>query len=392
MEASRRARQTWRRPDRARAHSARGMLPRGRFLPAERAQGMHARETRPSLPLALFPFLVGYMNNDLVGLLASLVPIPQCHFLMAGAWDKDPCSPSTHHHIGRGVGGPARRAFLSTSPGMRVRASRSADTRSTRALPPHAVPPHPAGYTPVTLDNEESKAAAIVRKTTVLDVMRRLLQARRAGPALATGGPPCTRSAHAHGGLAPGCGARAPGSMSAPSCRLGCGATTALGPLSIDAQAASLRPKSPSKPNPTQPLPRHLAMQPKNMMVSLPVRARGLEQARYISLLNIIQGEVDPSQLHASLLRIRERRLASFIEWGPASIQVALSRRSPYTRAGHRVSGLALANNTSIRHLFNRTIAQFDKLFQRKAFVDNYKASLHGRDLRGLVPVLVWRE
>lgn len=26
----------------------------------------------------------GYMNNDLVGLLASLVPIPQCHFLMAG--------------------------------------------------------------------------------------------------------------------------------------------------------------------------------------------------------------------------------------------------------------------------------------------------------------------
>lgn len=29
----------------------------------------------------------GYMNNDLVGLLASLIPIPQCHFLMAGAWE-----------------------------------------------------------------------------------------------------------------------------------------------------------------------------------------------------------------------------------------------------------------------------------------------------------------
>ncbi|KDD74765.1 tubulin/FtsZ family GTPase domain-containing protein, partial [Helicosporidium sp. ATCC 50920] len=26
----------------------------------------------------------GYMNNDLAGLLASLIPIPQCHFLMAG--------------------------------------------------------------------------------------------------------------------------------------------------------------------------------------------------------------------------------------------------------------------------------------------------------------------
>jgi tubulin gamma len=26
----------------------------------------------------------GYMNNDLMGLLASLVPTPRCHFLMTG--------------------------------------------------------------------------------------------------------------------------------------------------------------------------------------------------------------------------------------------------------------------------------------------------------------------
>lgn len=26
----------------------------------------------------------GYMNNDLVGLIASLIPIPRCHFLMTG--------------------------------------------------------------------------------------------------------------------------------------------------------------------------------------------------------------------------------------------------------------------------------------------------------------------
>ena len=64
------------------------------------------------------------MNNDLVGLLASLIPVPQCHFLQAG-------------------------------------------------------------YTPLTLDAEDLAAAggptagaggSIVRKTTVLDVMRRLLQ------------------------------------------------------------------------------------------------------------------------------------------------------------------------------------------------------------------------
>lgn len=33
------------------------------------------------------------------------------------------------------------------------------------------------GYTPVTLDGEDAKAG-IIRKTTVLDVMRRLLQVR----------------------------------------------------------------------------------------------------------------------------------------------------------------------------------------------------------------------
>lgn len=55
----------------------------------------------------------GYMNNDLVGMIASLIPTPRCHFLMTS-------------------------------------------------------------YTPFTSDKIEQAKA--VRKTTVLDVMRRLLQ------------------------------------------------------------------------------------------------------------------------------------------------------------------------------------------------------------------------
>lgn len=53
-------------------------------------------------------------------------------------------------------------------------------------------------------------------------------------------------------------------------------------------------------------------------------------------------------QVHTSLLRIRERQLANFIPWGPAAIQVALTRKSPYIATNHRVSGLMLANHTSI--------------------------------------------
>jgi hypothetical protein len=84
-------------------------------------------------------------------------------------------------------------------------------------------------------------------------------------------------------------------------------------------------------------------------------------------------------------MRIRERKLASFIEWGPASIQVALSRSSPYVKSSHRVSGLMLANHTSIRHLFNRTLSQFDKMYKKKALVHNYQGYplFHRKDANG---------
>eukprot|EP00741_Cyanophora_paradoxa_P003655 tig00000093_g3552.t1 len=160
----------------------------------------------------------GYMNNDLIGLIASLIPTPRCHFLMTG-------------------------------------------------------------YTPLTIDRQTST----VRRTTVLDVMRRLLQ-------------------------------------------------------------------------------------PKNIMVSCSTR-----KGCYISALNIIQGEVDPTQVHKSLQRIRERKLANFIPWGPASIQVALSRKSPYVKTAHKVSGLMIANHTSIHTLFGRVLSQYDRLRKRNAFLDNYK-------------------
>lgn len=142
----------------------------------------------------------GYMNNDLVGLVASLIPTPRCH-------------------------------YLTTS------------------------------YTPFT--NDQMDPLKSIRKTTVLDVMRRLLQ-------------------------------------------------------------------------------------PKNRMVSTIASKRSC----YISILNIIQGEADPTEVHKSLLRIRERRLAQFIPWGPASIQVALSKKSPYISTPHKVSGLMLANHTSSASVF----------------------------------------
>ncbi|KAI9717628.1 MAG: hypothetical protein M1812_004573 [Candelaria pacifica] len=165
----------------------------------------------------------GYMHNDLVGIVASLIPTPRCHFLMTA-------------------------------------------------------------YTPFTSDNVGQ--AKTVRKTTVLEVMRRLLQ-----------------------------------------------------------------PKS-------------------RMVWTDPSKSKN---SCYISILNIIQGEADPTDVHKSLLRIRERRLATFIPWGPASIQVALTKKSPYLPMSHRVSGLMLANHTSVWTLFRRIVGQYDNMRKRNAFLEQYK-------------------
>ncbi|EDM06095.1 rCG34621 [Rattus norvegicus] len=77
--------------------------------------------------------------------------------------------------------------------------------------------------------------------------------------------------------------------------------------------------------------------------------------------------------VHKSLQRIRERKLANFIPWGPASIQVALSRKSPYLPSAHRVSGLMMANHTSISSLFESSCQQYDKLWKRGAFLEQFR-------------------
>mmetsp|Transcript_14829 Transcript_14829/g.21210 ORF Transcript_14829/g.21210 Transcript_14829/m.21210 type:complete len:508 (+) Transcript_14829:155-1678(+) len=172
----------------------------------------------------------GYMNNDLIGLLASLIPTPRCHFLMTG-------------------------------------------------------------YTPLVLSqpsfsSERAKTFSSIRKTTVLDVMRRLTQ-------------------------------------------------------------------------------------PNNIMVSANTSTG---TGCYISILDIIQGDdINPTEIHKALQRMRERQLIKFIPWGPASIQVALARTSPFIETRHKVTGFTLANHTCMAELFERLLKQYDKIRKRNAFLDNYR-------------------
>nr|P54405.1 RecName: Full=Tubulin gamma chain; AltName: Full=Gamma-tubulin [Reticulomyxa filosa]CAA65885.1 gamma-tubulin [Reticulomyxa filosa] len=109
-------------------------------------------------------------------------------------------------------------------------------------------------------------------------------------------------------------------------------------------------------------------LQPKNIMVSC-----GTKKGVYVSILDIIRGDVDPTDIHKSLQRIREKKIVNFIPWGPASIQVALSKQSPYANVPYRVSGCMMANHSNLGNLFARIIRTYDILRKRNAFLNVYK-------------------
>eukprot|EP01087_Luapelamoeba_hula_P005251 TRINITY_DN15326_c0_g1_i1.p1 TRINITY_DN15326_c0_g1~~TRINITY_DN15326_c0_g1_i1.p1 ORF type:complete len:447 (+),score=41.95 TRINITY_DN15326_c0_g1_i1:32-1372(+) len=108
-------------------------------------------------------------------------------------------------------------------------------------------------------------------------------------------------------------------------------------------------------------------LQPKNLMVQADVRS-----GCYISVLDIIQGEVDSTAVHDALAQLRQRKLARFIPWGPATIQVAVSKRSPYLQSHNKISGVMMANHTSVRHLFSHILEQYDKMRKRGTFLQHF--------------------
>lgn len=50
-----------------------------------------------------------------------------------------------------------------------------------------------------------------------------------------------------------------------------------------------------------------------------------------------------------------------------------MSKRSPYIETPHKVSGMMLANHTSIRGLFKQFLDQYKMLSKRGAFMDQFK-------------------
>eukprot|EP01013_Petalomonas_cantuscygni_P032259 TRINITY_DN58739_c0_g1_i1.p1 TRINITY_DN58739_c0_g1~~TRINITY_DN58739_c0_g1_i1.p1 ORF type:complete len:476 (+),score=119.68 TRINITY_DN58739_c0_g1_i1:205-1632(+) len=137
--------------------------------------------------------------------------------------------------------------------------------------------------------------------------------------------------------------------------------STGFSPLLVDAQRQlTVRKTS------VQDVMRRL-MSPQSQMVS-----SSFTRGSYISMMAILMGDVDPLEVDRSLERIRLSR-PPFVPWGPSGVQVLVSRQSPYIDHPYRVSGMGLANHTSIAQLFQRTHHDFSRMRRPGAFLENLK-------------------
>jgi tubulin gamma len=83
-------------------------------------------------------------------------------------------------------------------------------------------------------------------------------------------------------------------------------------------------------------------LQPKNLLASVGSSRKN----SYLSIFDIIRGDVSAQEIHTSLTRIKEKKLAQFVPWGPSQFNVAITRQP--ANAKNRMAGLMLSNNTSI--------------------------------------------
>lgn len=68
------------------------------------------------------------------------------------------------------------------------------------------------------------------------------------------------------------------------------------------------------------------------------------------------------------------------LRWKPKSLQLAVSTHSPHHRTANRLSGLLLANARPVASLFETASKQFNTLYKRRAFIENFRREPLFRD------------
>jgi len=90
---------------------------------------------------------------------------------------------------------------------------------------------------------------------------------------------------------------------------------------------------------------------------------------RYFTASAMFRGKLSTREIEDHLVNIQTRNANQFVQWIPNNIKYSVCDIPP---KGLKQSATFVANSTSIKELFKRTLDQFTVMFKRKAFVYSY--------------------
>lgn len=100
---------------------------------------------------------------------------------------------------------------------------------------------------------------------------------------------------------------------------------------------------------------------------------------KVLSLIDIIiSPNADQQRMDGDIQRalMKARQRLDFAPWTPSMVHLAMGQRSPYVNQKDAVvSGLQLANSTSVVPLLEKVCTQYDQLMHRSAFLNQYQRS-----------------
>ncbi|KAK9465829.1 Tubulin/FtsZ, GTPase domain-containing protein [Lipomyces arxii] len=116
----------------------------------------------------------------------------------------------------------------------------------------------------------------------------------------------------------------------------------------------------------------HLGVQELTQQLFNPVNmmaAANPTHGRYLTASTIFRGKVSTKEVEDSVMAMKTRNSAYFVEWIPNNIQTSICNIPP---ANLKTSATFIGNSTAIQELFLRTSGQFSAMFRRKAFLHWY--------------------
>jgi tubulin gamma len=117
-------------------------------------------------------------------------------------------------------------------------------------------------------------------------------------------------------------------------------------------------------------------LSPKNIIYD-----HSLSEGKFINVLNIIKGKIPyiikqgdsfPTDILKSIERINEKELVNLVDWNTSGMKFSFCKKSSYFQTP-KLSGLMMANHSSINLSFQKILKDFDKLYKKKAFINNYQ-------------------